>query len=197
MTPRSLEVSTACAVDYMMGTSRLVILLNWCLEPSHITWVLVGFNRRRLVLIQSSTSTRQREKCSSASGASPTNVERYTWQSSAYWCKIRPWVDTTWWSSAVYITKSSGSEDWSLWYTELEWLHWRQLPVIQDLLHSTADEWSHSLQDPICQTTLEGQSLQQKSVIDAVECCRQVEQPKQRHLLSVSTAGKVMSNRML
>jgi len=107
-TPRSRAESTTFTDEDRTGTWRTVILSTWYFEPSHKTWVLVGFRRNRLALSQAAKSSIQRASRSTEVGASLTVDERYTWQSSAYWCTERPCSVTILLRSAVYMTKSRG-----------------------------------------------------------------------------------------
>ena len=60
VTPRSRAVSTTLTADDNTGTCRMSTRSIWNLDPSHSTWVLAGFSRSRLAVIQSPTSDRQR-----------------------------------------------------------------------------------------------------------------------------------------
>ena len=85
-TPRSRAESTTWTDEDRTGTWQTVILSTWYFEPSHKTWVLVGFRRNRLhdaALSQAAKSAIQRASRSTEVGASLTVDERYTWQSSA------------------------------------------------------------------------------------------------------------------
>ena len=52
----------------------MVILSTWCFDPSHVTCVLVGFNRSRLALIHVAMTSRQSANLLTAVGASLTDV---------------------------------------------------------------------------------------------------------------------------
>jgi len=88
--------------------SRTVILLMQNFEPSHMTSVLPGLSRRRPPSSQSLTSAIHFESLSMAIWLSHTGMDAYTWQSSAYWCRVTPCLATTSCNSVVYSTTSSG-----------------------------------------------------------------------------------------
>ena len=79
-------------------------LSSCCLDPSHITSIFLWFSLRRLELIQALTW--QRHSCSliTPDDALLTVLAMEIWESSAYWCNIRPCTVTTLLSSAVYST---------------------------------------------------------------------------------------------
>jgi len=75
----------------------------WC--PSQIARVLKELRRNRLELIHSPTSDTHRAKRSTASATSSMDVVTQTWQSSAYWCRRRPCLATTWFTLCVVSLK--------------------------------------------------------------------------------------------
>ena len=63
------------------------------------------------------------ESLSMASWTSHIGMNAYTWQSSAYWCRVTPCLTTTSCNSVVYSTKSSGPRTDPLWYVNFRMSH--------------------------------------------------------------------------
>jgi len=128
-----------------------VTLFTWVFRPNHSTWVLVGLSRSCLVLIHAFTSSRQRANRSVATEASLTEEMTWIWQSSAYWCRRRPWLATTCTISAVYRWTSRVLGP--LRDAELYQLYIRQLAVTGHMSSSSISFASAALCDWCFSTT--------------------------------------------
>jgi len=104
-TPRSRTLSTILTDDDSTETLLMLTLSIWFLCPSQIARVLEELRRNRLELIHSPTSHTHRTKRSTASATSSMDVVTQTWQSSAYWCRRRPFLATTWFTLCVVSLK--------------------------------------------------------------------------------------------